>query len=161
MGFADAALLLILATILSAGIFSLVFIRLDGEESVAGILSSMPGGATGALVFCMIFIFFFLEFFLDFVEISVIVLPLVTPTLILLGHDPIWLGVLIAINLQTSILTPPFGFSLFYQRGAAPKEVTTGHFFAGVVPFIGIQALGVLLTWLLPSLATWLPAALF
>ena len=151
---------MIFATILSAGIFGLVFIGLGGEERVAGILSNMPGGATGALVFCMTFIFF-LGFFLDFVEISVIVLPLVTPTLILLGHDPIWLGVLIAINLQTSFLTPPFGFSLFYLRGAAPKEVTTGHIYAGVVPFIGIQALGVLLIWMLPSLATWLPAALF
>ncbi|WP_300057584.1 TRAP transporter large permease subunit [uncultured Roseobacter sp.] len=151
---------MIFATILAAGIFSLVFIGLGGEERVSAILSSMPGGATGALVFCMIFIFF-LGFFLDFVEISVIVLPLVTPTLILLGHDPIWLGVLIAINLQTSFLTPPFGFSLFYLRGAAPKEVTTGHIYAGVVPFIGIQAVGVILIWLLPSLATWLPSVLF
>jgi TRAP-type mannitol/chloroaromatic compound transport system permease large subunit len=151
---------MIFATILAAGIFSLVFIGLGGEERVAAILGSMPGGATGALVFCMIFIFF-LGFFLDFVEISVIVLPLVTPTLILLGHDPIWLGVLIAINLQTSFLTPPFGFSLFYLRGAAPKEVTTGHIYAGVVPFIGIQAVGVVLIWLIPSLATWLPSVLF
>lgn len=151
---------MIFATILAAGVFSLVFIGLGGEERVAGILSNMPGGATGALVFCMIFIFF-LGFFLDFVEISVIVLPLVTPTLILLGHDPIWLGVLIAINLQTSFLTPPFGFSLFYLRGAAPKEVTTGHIYAGVVPFIGIQAVGVILIWMLPALATWLPSVLF
>ncbi len=121
----------------------------------------MPGGANGALLFCMIFIFF-LGFFLDFVEISVIVLPLVTPTLILMGgHDPIWLGILIAINLQTSFLTPPFGFSLFYLRGAAPKEVTTGHIYAGVVPFIGLQAIGVLLIWVFPMLATWLPAAIF
>jgi TRAP-type mannitol/chloroaromatic compound transport system permease large subunit len=150
----------IFATILAAGVFSLVFIGLGGEERVAGILSNMPGGATGALVFCMIFIFF-LGFFLDFVEISVIVLPLVTPTLILLGHDPIWLGVLIAINLQTSFLTPPFGFSLFYLRGAAPKEVTTGHIYAGVIPFIGIQAVGVILIWMLPMLATWLPSVLF
>ena len=150
----------IFATILAAGVFSLVFIGLGGEERVAGILSNMPGGATGALVFCMIFIFF-LGFFLDFVEISVIVLPLVTPTLILLGHDPIWLGVLIAINLQTSFLTPPFGFSLFYLRGAAPKEVTTGHIYAGVIPFIGMQAVGVILIWMLPMLATWLPSVLF
>lgn len=151
---------MIFATILSAGIFSLVFIGLGGEERVAGILANMPGGATGALIFCMIFIFF-LGFFLDFVEISVIVLPLVTPSLILLGHDPIWLGVLIAINLQTSFLTPPFGFSLFYLRGAAPPEVTTGQIYAGVAPFICIQAVGVILIWLLPALATWLPSALF
>ncbi len=151
---------MIFATILAAGIFSLVFIGLGGEERVATLLSNMPGGANGALLFCMIFIFF-LGFFLDFVEISVIVLPLVTPTLILMGHDPIWLGILIAINLQTSFLTPPFGFSLFYLRGAAPKEVTTGHIYAGVVPFIGLQAIGVLLIWVFPVLATWLPAAIF
>ncbi len=151
---------MIFATMLAAGIFSLVFIGLGGDERVENILSNMPGGATGALVFCMIFIFV-LGFFLDFVEISVIVLPLVTPTLIILGHDPIWLGVLIAINLQTSFLTPPFGFSLFYLRGAAPKEITTGHIYAGVVPFIGIQVVGVLLIWLLPATATWLPSMLF
>ncbi len=151
---------MIFATILSAGMFSLVFIGLGGEERVAGILSNMPGGANGALVFCMIFIFV-LGFFLDFVEISVIVLPLVTPTLILMGHDPIWLGILIAINLQTSFLTPPFGFSLFYLRGAAPEEVTTGQIYAGVIPFIALQAIGVALVWVLPALATWLPAAIF
>ena len=151
---------MIFATILAAGIFSLVFIGLGGEERVASLLSNMPGGANGALLFCMIFIFF-LGFFLDFVEISVIVLPLVTPSLILMGHDPIWLGVLIAINLQTSFLTPPFGFSLFYLRGAAPKEVTTSHIYAGVAPVIGLQAIGVLLVWALPALATWLPSAIF
>jgi len=151
---------MIFATILAAGIFSLVFIGLGGEERVAAILAQMPGGPTGALVFCMIFIFV-LGFFLDFVEISVIVLPLITPTLIVMGHDPIWLGILIAINLQTSFLTPPFGFSLFYLRGAAPAEVTTMHIYRGVVPFIGLQAIGVILVWSLPVLATWLPRALF
>jgi TRAP-type mannitol/chloroaromatic compound transport system permease large subunit len=151
---------MIFATILAAGIFSLVFIGLGGEERVAAILAQMPAGPTGALVFCMIFIFV-LGFFLDFVEISVIVLPLITPTLIVMGHDPIWLGILIAINLQTSFLTPPFGFSLFYLRGAAPDEVTTMHIYRGVVPFIGLQAIGVILVWSLPVLATWLPRALF
>ena len=151
---------MIFATILAAGMFSLVFIGLGGEERVAHILGNMPGGPSGALLFCMLFIFV-LGFFLDFVEISVIVLPLVTPTLILMGHDPVWLGILIAINLQTSFLTPPFGFSLFYLRGAAPEEVTTRHIYQGVVPFIGLQAVGVLLVWLIPGLATWLPAAIF
>jgi len=151
---------MIFATILAAGMFSLVFIGLGGEERVAEILQAMPGGATGALLFCMVFVFI-LGFFLDFVEISVIVLPLVTPTLILMGHDPIWLGILLAINLQTSFLTPPFGFSLFYLRGAAPKEVTTGHIYSGVVPFIGLQVLGMLLVWLVPAVSTWLPAFLF
>ncbi|SFC85242.1 TRAP transporter large permease [Tropicimonas isoalkanivorans] len=151
---------MIFATILAASIFSLVFIGLGGEERVAEILAAMPGGATGALLFSMLFIFG-LGFFLDFVEISVIVLPLVTPALILMGHDPIWLGVLIAINLQTSFLTPPFGFSLFYLRGAAPDTVTTGQIYAGVVPFIVIQIVGVLLVWNLPTLATWLPNVIF
>lgn len=151
---------MIFATILAAGVFSLVFIGLGGEERVAAILTNMPGGPTGALVFVMIFIFI-LGCFLDFIEISVIVLPLVVPTLIVMGHDPIWLGILIAINLQTSFLTPPFGFSLFYLRGAAPPEVTTGHIYAGVIPFIGLQAVGIVLVWALPALATWLPSAIF
>ncbi|VCU61962.1 TRAP dicarboxylate transporter, DctM subunit, unknown substrate 6 [Tritonibacter mobilis] len=151
---------MIFATMLAASMFSLVFIGLGGEERVAHILGNMPGGPMGALVFSMLFIFV-LGFFLDFVEISVIVLPLVTPTLILMGHDPVWLGILIAINLQTSFLTPPFGFSLFYLRGAAPKEVTTRHIYQGVAPFIGLQVLGVLLVWLVPEIATWLPSAIF
>jgi TRAP-type mannitol/chloroaromatic compound transport system permease large subunit len=151
---------MIFATILAAGFFSLVFIGLGGEERVAHLLENLPGGPTGALLFVMIFVFI-LGFFLDFVEISVIVLPLVAPSLILMGHDPIWLGVLLAINLQTSFLTPPFGFSLFYLRAAAPPEITTGHIYKGIVPFIGLQAMGVLLVWALPFLATWLPAMLF
>ncbi|MFU1477888.1 TRAP transporter large permease [Roseovarius sp. C7] len=151
---------MIFATILAAGVFSLVFIGLGGEDRVAAILENLPGGPTGALIFVMIFVFV-LGCFLDFIEISVIVLPLVMPTLIVMGHDPIWLGILIAINLQTSFLTPPFGFSLFYLRGAAPKEVTTGHIYAGVLPFIGLQMLGIAVVWAWPALATWLPGAIF
>ncbi len=151
---------MIFATILMASFFSLVFVGLGGEHRVAAILEALPGGPTGALIFAMLFIFV-LGFFLDFVEISVILLPLLIPPLILMGHDPIWLAVLIAINLQTSFLTPPFGFSLFYLRGAAPKEVTTGMIYQGVVPFILLQALAILLIWLAPPVATWLPRALF
>ncbi len=151
---------MIFATILTASVFSLVFVGLGGEERIAAILEAMPGGAFGALLFCMALIFV-LGFFLDFVEITVIVLPLVAPPLILMGHDPMWLAVLIAINLQTSFLTPPFGFSLFYLRGAAPKEVTTGQIYRGVAPFIVLQALGVALVWMLPAIATWLPRALY
>ena len=103
----------------------------------------------------------FSRFRMSAVDLGRIVLPLVTPTLILMGHDPVWLGILIAINLQTSFLTPPFGFSLFYLRGAAPKEVTTRHIYQGVAPFIGLQVLGVLLVWLVPEIATWLPSAIF
>ncbi|MDQ2095529.1 TRAP transporter large permease [Rhodalgimonas zhirmunskyi] len=151
---------MIFATILAAGFFSLVFIGLGGEDRVAHLLENLPGGPSGALLFVMLFVFV-LGFFLDFVEISVIVLPLVTPSLILMGHDPIWLGVLLAINLQTSFLTPPFGFSLFYLRAAAPDEIRTSQIYRGVVPFIGLQAIGIALIWALPAVATWLPSALF
>ncbi len=151
---------MIFATILTASIFSLVFIGLGGEAHIHEILKSMPGGATGALFFSMLLIFI-LGFFLDFVEITVILLPLIMPTLIMMGHDPIWLAILIAINLQTSFLTPPFGFSLFYLRGAAPKTISTGQIYAGVAPFIGLQVLGMGLIWGLPILATWLPGWLF
>lgn len=151
---------MIFATILAAGMFSLVFIGLGGEDRVAHWLANLPGGATGALLVTMLIVFL-MGFFLDFVEISVIVLPIVTPTLILLGHDPIWLGIMLAINLQTSFLTPPFGFSLFYLRGAAPASVTTGHIYRGVLPFIALQAIGVAIIWFWPTLATWLPSVMF
>ncbi len=151
---------MIFATILTASVFSLVFIGLGGEHRLRALLAAMPGGATGALLFSMALIFV-LGFFLDFVEISVILLPLVAPALILMGHDPVWLAVLIAVNLQTSFLTPPFGFSLFYLRGAAPPEVLTSHIYAGVAPFIALQLAVLGLVWLVPALATWLPARLF
>ncbi|MEM6712931.1 MAG: TRAP transporter large permease subunit [Pseudomonadota bacterium] len=151
---------MIFATILAASMFSLVFIGLGGEERVVEWLGNLPGGPTGALLASMLVVFL-LGFFLDFVEISVIVLPIVTPTLILLGHDPIWLGIILAINLQTSFLTPPFGFSLFYLRGAAPKEITTGQIYRGVIPFIGLQIIGVALVWTFPQLTTWLPSLMF
>ncbi|MFN3276562.1 MAG: TRAP transporter large permease subunit [Paracoccus sp. (in: a-proteobacteria)] len=149
---------MIFATILMASYFSLVFVGLGGEHRIAQILLSLPGGATGALIFAMAFIFV-LGFFLDFVEIAVILLPLLVPPLIVMGHDPIWLAVLIAVNLQTSFLTPPFGFSLFYLRGAAPPEITTAMIYRGVIPFIGLQILAIALIWLLPAIGTWLPGA--
>ena len=151
---------MIFATILTASVFSLVFRGLGGDEHVEAIIGAMPGGANGALLFVMLLIFV-LGFFLDFVEISVILLPLVAPVLIVMGHDPVWLSILIAINLQTSFLTPPFGFSLFYLRGAAPKEITTGQIYAGVVPFIGLQILGMAVLWLWQPLATAVPDWLF
>ncbi len=151
---------MIFATILTASIFSLVFVGLGGDERIEAILTAMPGGPTGALIFSMALIFV-LGFFMDFVEITVIVLPLVAPVLIVMGHDPIWLAILIAINLQTSFLTPPFGFSLFYLRGAAPKEISTGQIYAGVAPFIALQFVAVAVIWFLPGIATWLQALLF
>jgi TRAP-type mannitol/chloroaromatic compound transport system permease large subunit len=151
---------MIFATILMASFFSLVFVGLGGEDRVRAILTAMPGGAAGALVFSMLLVFL-LGFFLDFVEITVILLPLLVPPLILMGLDPIWLAVLIAVNLQTSFLTPPFGFSLFYLRGAAPKEITTVHIYRGVVPFILLQIVAMALIWLFPAVATWLPRSLY
>ncbi len=151
---------MIFATILMASFFSLVFVGLGGEHRVANILAAMPGGPTGALIFAMAFIFV-LGFFLDFVEIAVILLPLLIPPLILMGYDPVWLAVLIAINLQSSFLTPPFGFSLFYLRGAAPKEVTTGMIYQGVVPFILLQILAMALIWFVPQIGTFLPKVMF
>ena len=151
---------MIFATILAAGMFSLVFVGLGGEERVHGILGNLPGGPTGALAVTMLVVFV-LGFFLDFVEISVIVLPLVAPSLILLGHDPLWLGILLAINLQTSFLTPPFGFSLFYLRAAAPKQISTAQIYRGVLPFIALQAAGILIVWMFPAAVKWLPEAVF
>ncbi len=151
---------MIFATILMASFFSLVFVGLGGEDRVHALLNGMPGGPTGALIFAMLFVFV-LGFFMDFVEISVILLPVLIPPLILMGIDPIWLTVLIAINLQTSFLTPPFGFSLFYLRGAAPKEITTGQIYRGVVPFIGLQIVAIAILWLFPMIATWLPRAMY
>lgn len=151
---------MIFATILMASVFSLVFVGLGGEERIEHFITQMPGGATGALVFAMLLIFV-LGFFMDFVEITVIVLPLVLPILIGMGHDPIWLAVLVAINLQTSFLTPPFGFSLFYLRGAAPKEITTWDIYQGVAPFVLLQIIAVALIWSIPTIATSLPRVLF
>lgn len=141
---------------IGASIFSLVFRGFGGDETVRELLTSLPGEEFGALLVVMIVIFL-LGFILDFIEITFVVVPIVGPILLAMGIDPVWLGIMIAINLQTSFLTPPFGFALFYLRGVAPPEVTTMQIYKGVIPFIGIQliALGMLATW--PSLATWLP----
>lgn len=151
---------MIFATILTASFFALIFRGLGGDAHVEEIISAMPGGAQGALLFVMAMIFV-LGFFLDFVEISVIILPLVATPLILMGHDPLWLSMLIALNLQTSFLTPPFGFSLFYLRGVAPPEVSTGDIYIGVAPFIALNLVGIAVVWLFQPVATWLPGAIF
>jgi len=151
---------MIFATILTAGFFALVFIGLGAEDRIAAIVTNMPGGATGALIFCMAIVFL-LGFVLDFVEITIILLPLVTPILMMMGHDPLWLSILFALNLQTSFLTPPFGFSLFYLRGVAPPEVSTGQIYRGVAPFIALNVVGIALVWVFPKVATWLPRLLF
>ncbi|MEZ5952759.1 MAG: TRAP transporter large permease subunit [Hyphomonas sp.] len=143
--------------LIGASLFSLVFRGFGGDDIVKDILHAMPGGKWGALIMTMI-VMFVLGFFLDFIEIVFVVVPLVAPPLILLGFDPVWLAILMALNLQTSFLTPPFGFALFYLRGAAPPEVSTLQIWRGAMPFIGLQILLIVLVALVPSLATWLPA---
>ena len=145
---------------IGASVFSLVFRGYGGDEVVTDLLSDLPGGVVGAMVVVMV-VMFLLGFILDFIEITFVVVPIVGPILLAMGLDPVWLGVMIAINLQTSFLTPPFGFALFYLRGVAPPEVTTGQIYRGVAPFILIQLLmlGLLAYW--PSLATWLPKVVY
>ena len=146
--------------LIGASIFSLVFRGFGGDEIVQSAFNNMPGGMWGALAIIMLVIFL-LGFILDFIEITFVVVPIVGPALMAMGVDPIWLGVLIAVNLQTSFLTPPFGFALFYLRGVAPSSVATTEIYAGVVPFIVLQLLllGMLLVW--PTLATWLPQMIY
>ncbi|MAZ45645.1 MAG: C4-dicarboxylate ABC transporter [Gammaproteobacteria bacterium] len=142
--------------IIGASIFSLVFRGYGGDELVHSWFEHMPGGIWGAFSIVMLAIFL-LGFVLDFIEITFLVVPIVGPILLGLGIDPIWLGVMIAVNLQTSFLTPPFGFALFYLRGVAPNSISTQDIYRGVVPYIGLQLLliGMLVAW--PNLATWLP----
>lgn len=146
--------------LIGASIFSLVFRGYGGEDLVHELFRDMPGGVIGAVVIVMLVIFL-LGFILDFIEITFVVVPIVGPVLLSMGVDPVWLGIMIAINLQTSFLTPPFGFALFYLRGVAPESVSTADIYRGVVPFIVLQlAMLVLLAWQ-PALATWLPGILF
>jgi len=106
-------------------------------------------------------VMFLLGFILDFIEITFVVVPIIGPVLLAMGLDPVWLGVMIAVNLQTSFLTPPFGFSLFYFRSVAPASVTTPQIYRGVMPFIAIQVVILVLLALWPALATWLPGQVF
>lgn len=148
---------MVFTILIGASLFSLVFTGgYRGDEMIESLLKSMPGGVWGALAITML-VMFVLGFFLDFIEIVFIVVPLVAPPLIVLGVDPIWLAILMALNLQTSFLTPPFGFALFYLRGVAPEGVETLEIWHGAVPFIGLQLLVTALVALFPALATWLP----
>ncbi len=146
--------------LLGATAFALVFTRLGGDVLVRDFLQAMPGGEFGALltVFAIVFV---LGFFLDTFEILFIVVPITAPVLLMGDVDAVWLGVMLGMLLQTSFLTPPFGFSLFYLKGVAPAGITTGQIYRGVVPFIAIQIAALGLVWLVPEIATWLPEALF
>lgn len=147
---------MVFAIFIGASIFSLVFRGYGGDIAVHDFLTQLPGGVFAAVATVML-VMFVLGFVLDFIEITFVVVPIVGPILLLMGIDPIWLGIMIAINLQTSFLTPPFGFALFYLRGVASKSVATRQIYKGVLPFIVIQlfVLGILAKW--PELATWLP----
>jgi tripartite ATP-independent transporter DctM subunit len=145
--------------LVGASMFSLVFRGYGGDEAIQTFLTELPGGKITALIVVMA-VMFLMGFVLDFIEITFVVVPIVGPILLQMGLDPVWLGIMIAINLQTSFLTPPFGFALFYLRGVAPDSVATSAIYRGVIPFILIQlaVLALLVIW--PPLATWLPTAL-
>ena len=145
--------------LIGAAVFSLVFRGFGGEELIHHFFESLPGGVVAATLVVMLVIFL-LGFILDFIEITFVVVPIVGPILLTMGVDPIWLGIMIAMNLQTSFLTPPFGFALFYLRGVAPPELATGAIYRGVVPFIIIQLLAMAALWYWPEMATGLPALL-
>jgi len=151
---------MVFVILLGASVFSLVFRGLGGEQIVRDALHGLPGGAFGAMVVVMA-LMFVLGFFLDFIEIVFVVVPIVGPVLLMLDLDPIWLGVMMAVNLQTSFLTPPFGFALFYLRGVAPPEVSTLDIYRGIIPFVVIQVVGLGLIALFPELVTWLPGVIF
>ncbi|BFM09542.1 TRAP transporter large permease [Halioxenophilus aromaticivorans] len=148
---------MVFTILVGASVFSLVFRGFGGEELIEAIFHSLPGGAFTATLVVMLVIFL-LGFILDFIEITFVVVPLVAPVLLMMGIDPIWLGIMIAVNLQTSFLTPPFGFALFYLRGVAPKNVMTADIYTGVVPFIVLQLLLLIAMAIWPGLVTWLPS---
>jgi len=157
---------MIFAIVIGASVFSLVFRGLGGDQVIENSLTNLPGGTLTVLLTVMV-VMFLLGFILDFLEIVLIVVPIVAPILLTmeiapgLPISPVWLGVMMAINIQTSFLTPPFGFSLFYLRGVAPSSITTMQIYRGVAPFIIIQLFMLLVLWYWPALATWLPGTIF
>ena len=143
--------------LIGAALFSLVFRGFGGDEIIEAFFESLGGGPHVALLIVML-VMFLLGFILDFIEITFVVVPIVAPILLSMGFDPIWLGVMIAVNLQTSFLTPPFGFALFYLRGVADESVATSDIYRGVVPFVLIQLALLAALWLVPDIVTWLPS---
>jgi TRAP-type mannitol/chloroaromatic compound transport system permease large subunit len=151
---------MVFVILIGAALFSLVFRGLGGDETIQALLEDLPGGKWAAVAVVML-IMFLLGFFLDFIEIIFVVVPIVGPILLAMDVDPVWLGVMMAINLQTSFLTPPFGFALFYLRGVAPDSVSTGQIYRGAIPFVVIQLFMLALLAFFPQLATWLPEVVF
>ena len=146
--------------LIGASVFSLVFRGYEGDELVQSYLTAVPGGTFGIVLVVMIAMFI-LGFVLDFIEITFVVVPIVAPIILALGVDPIWLGIMIAINLQTSFLTPPFGFALFYLRGVAPDSISTNSIYIGALPFVLIQLIVLILLAYFPAIVTWLPSSLY
>ncbi|WP_409522399.1 TRAP transporter large permease [Nitrincola sp. MINF-07-Sa-05] len=151
---------MIFIILLGASVFSLVFRMMGGEELVSDFLNSLPGGKLGAIIFVML-LMFVLGFILDTFEIIFIVIPITAPVLLMMDVHPVWLGVMVAVNLQTSFLTPPFGFALFYLRGVAPNTVRTSDIYRGVLPFVGLQLFVIALLVAFPGLVTWLPNLIY
>jgi TRAP-type mannitol/chloroaromatic compound transport system permease large subunit len=157
---------MVFVILVGAGMFSLVFRGFEGDILIEAFLSNLPGGTITAMLVVM-GVMFLMGFFLDFLEIIFIVVPIVAPILLQMEvapgvlMSPVWLGVMMAINLQTSFLTPPFGFALFYLRGVAPDSVRTMDIYRGVAPFVLIQIIGLVLIWFMPEIATWLPIAVY
>ena len=145
-----------------AAAFGLVFRGLGGDEIVRGFLGGIADKYSHGMVLAIVMLLiFFIGFFLDFIEITFIHVPVLAPIMIDFGYDPIWFCVLLAVNLQTSFLTPPFGFSLFYLKAVTPKEVTTGHIYRGIIPFVLFQLIGLAIVVFFPKLATWLPRLVY
>lgn len=151
---------MIFMILIGAAMFSLVFKGFEGDVFIHDFLTNLPGGKLGALILVMV-VMFLLGFFLDFIEITFVVVPIVAPVLLMMDIHPIWLGIMMAMNLQTSFLTPPFGFALFYLRGVAPPSVTTMQIYKGVIPYVMIQVLMLVILWHFPEMTTWLPTVLF
>jgi tripartite ATP-independent transporter DctM subunit len=145
--------------LIGAALFSLVFRGFGGDTMIESFFDALGGGPHTALLIVML-VMFLLGFILDFIEITFVVVPVVGPILLTMGFDPVWLGIMIAVNLQTSFLTPPFGFALFYLRGVAPDTVSTGAIYSGVLPFVFIQLLLLVLMWWWPNLVLWLPGVM-
>jgi len=150
---------MIMFIILASQAFSLAFRGLGGEDLIAEFMDMVPGGLWGTLIFMMLLLFV-LGFFLEWIEISYIVLPLLLPFFVAAGVDMVWLGILICMNLQTSFLTPPFGWALFFLKGSAPPEIKVRDIYIGVLPFIGLQIFGLGIVMAFPDIATWLPKAI-
>jgi tripartite ATP-independent transporter DctM subunit len=152
---------MIFLILIGATMFSLVFRALGGDDLVHRVLSGLPGGAAGAVLAVMLAMFL-LGFVMDAFEIIFVVVPIVAPTLLVMpGVDPVWLGIMMAVNLQTSYMHPPLGPTLFFLRGVAPPEITTRHIYVGIIPFVLIQLLALVVLWFVPGLATALPGALY